>query len=128
MANYAPRRTTYDTGDRRWLPDMLKAETHGVTLDGSLFGDAARFPGGLVKSGTHIGKVTATKLSGPYGNALTDGRETSEGLLLNDVVVKAGERHHVAVVHAGTVKTAMLPASSGHDAAADADLTTIAFI
>lgn len=61
MANYAPQRTTYDTGDRRWLPDMLKAETHGVTLDGSLF------TAGVIKSGTHIGKVTASGLHGPYG-------------------------------------------------------------
>lgn len=53
MANYAPRRTTYDTGDRRWLPDMLKAETHGVTLNGDLF------TAGLIKSGTHVGRVTA---------------------------------------------------------------------
>jgi hypothetical protein len=37
VTDYAPRRTTYDTGDRRWLPNMLKAETHGITLDGSLF-------------------------------------------------------------------------------------------
>lgn len=122
MANYAPRRTTYDTGDRRWLPDMLKAETHGVTLNGDLF------TAGLIKSGTHVGRVTAGGLGGPYNNAATDGRQTSDGHLLNDVVVTAGGRYHVALVHAGTVKTSLLPTGSGHDAAADADLTTIAYI
>lgn len=121
MANYAPRRTTYDTGDRRWLPDMLKAETHGVTLDGDV-------SAGLLKSGTHIGIVTATGRGGRYVAADTNGRETSVGLLLNDVEIKAGELVHTAVVHAGTVKTALLPADSGHDAAAKADLPTIAFI
>lgn len=60
MANYAPLRKSYDTGDRRWLPNMLKAETHGVTLDGTLF------PVGLVKSGTHVGVVTSSKLGGLY--------------------------------------------------------------
>lgn len=122
MTSYAPRRTTYDTGDRRWLPDMLKAETHGVTLNGDLFA------AGLIKSGTHIGDVTATGLSGPYTPAAANGLETSAGLLLNDVEVAAGGRYHVALVHAGTVKTSLLPAGSGHDAAAKADLTTIAFI
>jgi hypothetical protein len=118
VANYAPRRTTFDTGDRRWLPDMLSAETHGVTIDAP----------GFYKSGTHIGIVTATKRGGRYSNAATDGRQESDGLLLNDLQVNDGELHHVAVVHAGTVDRRFLPADSGHDAAAEADLTAIAFI
>lgn len=224
MASYAPRRTTYDTGDRRWLPDMLKAQTHGVTLDGDLF------PAGLVKSGTHIGIVTSTNLGGPYagtseevqtvteggsgltsftltysgqttvsiaaaasaatvqaaleglsnidpgdvavtgsaggpytvtfagrlantnvaqmtatptggtgtvtvatttaGGSATDtpaGIGRSVGHLLNDTVVAAGGRYHVAVVHAGTVDRRYLPAGN-HDTSAEADLTAIAYI
>jgi len=122
VANYAPRRTTFDTGDRRWLAQMLKAETHGVTLSGSAF------PAGLVKSGTVLGKITATGLLGPYDGAATDGRETAVGHLLNDVVVAAGERHHVAAVHAGTVKESLLPTGSGLDAAAKADLTAVVYL
>jgi hypothetical protein len=72
--DYAPRRTTYDTGDRRWLPDMLKAETHGATLDGDLFTD-----GEVVKSGTHIGRVTATKLHGPYNGTSEEVQTVTEG-------------------------------------------------
>jgi len=73
VSNFAPKRTSYDTGDSRWLRDALRAETHGVTLDGSLFtSDAA---GILVKSGSHIGKVTATGLGGPY-NGTTDEVQT----------------------------------------------------
>lgn len=125
MANYAPIRTTYDTGDRRWLPDLLKSETHGVTLAGALFA-------GTIKSGTHIGVVTSAGATqgqaAPYATAAVNGLGVSVGHLLDDVEIKAGELHHVAVVHAGTVKTALLPMDSGHDAAAEADLTTIAYI
>ena len=120
-SSYAPQRTTYDTGDRRWLPDLLAAETHGVSLNGDLFS------AGVVKSGTDIGIVTATKLAGPYDPAATDGRQKADGHLLNDQKVEAGGRYHVAAVHAGTVKRDLLPAGSGHDAAAEADLTTIAY-
>ena len=87
MANYAPRRTTYDTGDRRWLPDMLKAETHGVTVTSANVADDAN---GLVKSGSLV---------------------AGEGLVVNDFVIKAGETHHIAVVHAGTVDRRYLPAA-----------------
>ena len=121
MTKYAPTRTTYDTGDRRWLPDMLSAETVGVTLDAAL-------GTGFYKSGTHIGIAAATKRGGRYSNAATDGRQASVGLLLNDTQVNAGELHHVAVVRAGVVDRRFLPADSGHDAAAEADLTTIAFV
>lgn len=69
MTNYAAQRNTYDSGDRRWLPNMLEADTHGVTLDGNLFTP------GLIKSGTHIGLVTSTKLGGPY-NGITEETQT----------------------------------------------------
>lgn len=231
MANYAPRRTTYDTGDRRWLPDMLKAETHGVTIDGDIAGTP-----GTLKSGTHIAVVTAAGATeghagryagtteevvtlteggsgltsftitfggqttssldddataaqvqaalealstigegnievtgGPLGTgpftlrfvgdladtnvgavtttptggtgtvvvavataggaeAGTGGLDTSVGHLLNDLVVEAGKQYHVAVVHAGTVDRRYLPVDSQHDAAAEDDLTAIAYI
>lgn len=85
MSNYAPKRTTYDTGDRRWLPDLLKAETHGITVTPA---DVADDANGLVKSGSLV---------------------AGEGLVLNDFTIKAGETHHIAVVHAGTVDRRFLP-------------------
>lgn len=102
MANYAPVRTTYDTGDRRWLPDMLKAETHGVTVTST---DVADDANGLVKSGSLV---------------------AGEGLVLNDFVIKAGETHHIAVVHAGTVDRRFLPTALS--AANEAAFSAIAFI
>ena len=102
MTNYAPRRTSYDTGDRRWLPDMLKAETHGVSV---ALADVTADGTGLVKSGSLV---------------------AGEGLVLNDFVIRAGETHHIAVVHAGTVDRRYLPAAL--TAAAEASFPTIAFI
>jgi hypothetical protein len=68
VSNFAPKRTSYDTGDSRWLRDALRAEQHGVTVDGDLFtSDAA---GVLIKSGTHI-----SELGGPY-NATTEEIQT----------------------------------------------------
>lgn len=68
MSNFAPKRTIYDTGDSRWLRQPLKAEAHGVTLDGDLWtSDAA---GLLIKSGTHV-----SELGGPY-NATTEEIQT----------------------------------------------------
>lgn len=85
MSNFAPKRTSYDTGDRRWLRDMLKAETHGVSVTTA---DVTADSTGLVKSGSVV---------------------AGEGLVLNDFVIKAGETHLVSVVHAGTVDRRYLP-------------------
>ena len=87
MSNFAPTRTSYDTGDRRWLRDLLKAETHGVSVTPA---DVADDANGLVKSGSLV---------------------TGEGLVLNDFVIKTGETHLVSVVHAGTVDRRYLPAA-----------------
>ena len=87
MSNFAPKRTSYDTGDRRWLRDMLKAETHGVSVTNA---DVADDANGLVKSGSVV---------------------AGEGLVLNDFTIKAGESHLIAVVHAGTVDRRFLPAA-----------------
>lgn len=102
MTNYAPKRTNYDTGDRRWLSDMLKAETHGVTVTPAVVSDDAN---GLVKSGSVV---------------------AGEGLVLNDFVIKTGETHHIAVVHAGTVDRRYLPAQL--TIAAEASFPAIVFI
>lgn len=102
MANYAPRRTTYDTGDRRWLPDMLKAETHDLSVTPA---DVVDDADGLVRSGSLI---------------------VDEGLVLNEFVIQTGETHHIAVVHAGTVDRRFLPAAL--TIAGEASFPAIVFI
>lgn len=136
MANYAPRRTNYDTGDRRWLPDMLKAETHGISLDADRL--LAKWTDGNVPSGAVLAVDATSGLGVPYNpaydsdpavaGAQPNGADVAVGHLLNDIKVAAGERHHTAAVHAGTVRVDMLPATSGLDAGARADLTTIAYV
>ena len=122
MSNFAPKRTTFDTTDRRWARNFLALDTHDVTLDGSLFGAV----GTVIKSGTHIGRKTTGKLGAPYAPSASDGTETSIGLLVNDFVVAPG-KHLVAVASGGgPVDRRYLPA--GHDAAAEAALTAINFI
>lgn len=102
MSNFAPKRTTYDTGDRRWLRDMAKAETHGVTV---VLADVTADANGLVKSGSVV---------------------AGEGLVLNDFTIKAGEEHLIAVVHAGTVDRRYLPAAL--NIAAEDSFPAIVFI
>lgn len=102
MSNFAPKRTSYDTGDRRWLRDMHKSETHGVSVE---LADVVADGTGLVKSGSIV---------------------EGEGLVLNDVVIKAGEKHLISVVHAGTVDRRYLPAAL--TLAQETALRTISFI
>ncbi len=102
MSNFAPKRTSYDDGDRRWLRQMLKTENHGVTVE---LADVTADSTGLVKSGSVV-----------------DG----QGLVLNDFIIKAGEQHLIAVVHAGTVDRRYLPAPL--TAADEASFPAIVFI
>lgn len=75
--NFAPKRNTYNASDTRWLRDALRAGQAGVTVDGDLFtSDPA---GVLVPSGTHIGKVTATNLGGPYNGTTEEVQTITEG-------------------------------------------------
>ena len=122
QSNFAQTRKEYGTGDRRWARNFLNLSTHDITLDGSLFGAA----GTVIKSGTHIGRVTASKLGAPYTPGASNGTQKSIGLLVNDFVVAPG-KHLVAVASGGgPVDRRYLPA--GHDAATEAALTAINFI
>lgn len=77
MSNFAPTRNEYNGGDTRWLRDALRAEQHGITLDGDLFTSVAA--GILVPSGTHIGRVTSTDLGGPYNGTTEETQTLTEG-------------------------------------------------
>lgn len=105
MSNFAPKRTTYTSGDNRWIRDLIRSESHGVTVTTASFKAADIDSDGLVKSGS-----------------LIDG----EGLLKDDVVIKAGESHLVSALHAGTVERRYLPAAL--TAAEEASLSAVVFI
>lgn len=86
MSNFAPKRTTYTSGDNRWLRDMLTAPTRGVTV---AHGDVVRDGDDLVKSGSLV---------------------AGKGLVLDDYTHKAGEKHLISVVDGGDVDRRYLPA------------------
>lgn len=72
MSSFAPERTEYGNDDTRWLRDALSAETHGITLDGSLWTSAAA--GVLIPSGTHV-----SSLGGPYDSTTEEVQTVTEG-------------------------------------------------
>lgn len=86
MSNFAPKRTTYTSGDNRWLRNMLTASTRGVTV---AFADVVKDGAGLVKSGSLV---------------------AGKGLVLDEYTHKTGESHLIAVVDGGDVDRRYLPA------------------
>lgn len=105
MSNFAPKRTSYDTGDNRWNRDGIRSRAHGVSVVLADFKAGDVDSDGLVKSGS-----------------LIDG----QGLLKDNLTIKAGEKHLVAVVHGSTVDRRYLPAALS--AAEEGDLGGITFI
>lgn len=83
MSNFAPQRTTWDTGDSRWLRNALAAQTHGVTVTTASFDEDHVAEDGLVQSGTpHV--------------------DPAKGLLRNNLRIRVGEQHLVAFVIGGS--------------------------
>lgn len=89
MSNFAPKRTDYDTGDSRWLRNALAASTRGASVTTASFKAADIDATGLVKSGAVV---------------------AGKGLLRDNLVIKAGEQHLVALVDGGDVDRRFLPA------------------
>lgn len=56
-----------------------------ITLDSSAFTAGTHYPNGYIRSGTPLGKITASGLYGPYNNAAADGTEVLAGFLLTPV-------------------------------------------
>lgn len=104
MSNFAPKRTSYDYGDRRCFRDLLKSEAHGVTLTYAEV-SALLDSDGVLK----IGKLIA-----------------GQGLVKDGEVFKAGEKHLISVVHAGTVDRRYLPTALTYDQ--EQSLSAVAFI
>lgn len=125
------RSSAYQVDNREWLIGTHGVDlTPSVTLDISKFVKATHFPNGFIASGTVLGKVTASGLYGPYDNAANDGREVARGVLFSFIraVDETGATRTkvggAIFVHGG-VREAKLPANSGIDAAAKADLPLI---
>lgn len=126
--------TAYQVEDRSWLLSEHGTDpgtTPSITLDVSAFTAGTHYPNGYIKSGTPLGKITATGLYGPYDNAAVDGRQTAEGLLFSSVKVPNPADTTVdvggAMVVHGFVKLSRLPAAPVLDAAGQADLKLIHF-
>lgn len=121
----APKTVYGVAEDRRWLGSGHgTTTTRTVTLDVSTFTKATHFPNGLLKSGTVLGRITATGFYGPYNNAATDGREVAAGHLFNSVAVAetTDPDQGAPLQEHGVVVEALLPAGHGLDAAAKVDL------
>lgn len=126
---------TFVNEDRRWLYGLHGTDdTFAETLDATAFG-AVQFPDGIVKSGTRLGRVTATGLAVPYDNAASDGSQTCIGLLFTTQRILPGGRPSVPVLKHGKVFRDRLPFGVGSgsnvaniDAAGEADLPQITFL
>lgn len=81
-----------------------------MTLDVSLFTAGTHYPNGYVRSGTPIGRVTATGLYGPYNNGLANGQDVLAGFVGTALPVKTGAtRVSGALFDHGRVVEAKLP-------------------
>jgi hypothetical protein len=120
--------STYQVEDRSWL-----VGTHGVDMTPGITLDISKFTvvNGYIKSGQHLGKITATGLYGPYDNALSNGQETFAGLLFSSV--RAVDANGTALTKVGgarfihgLVNAAKLPAAV--DSAGKAEMPLIAWL
>jgi hypothetical protein len=116
--------TTSGLSDKSWLDS-----THGldmnrpITLDLTKFVEADHYPDGSIRSGTALAEITATGLFGPYDDALANGQQVMAGHLYEDEKVNAGStKAGAALFRHGAVRRDKLPATSGIDAAGEADV------
>lgn len=103
---------TFGQDDQRWIGaahgiDMARS----ITLDTSAFTAATHYPNGYFRSGTPLGKITATGLYGPYNNAAADGTDVLAGFLVAPVKAPASNLTDVgaALYEHGRVVEANLP-------------------
>ncbi len=115
---------TWIAEDRSWLASRDGTDvTQSITLDTSTFTKATHYPNGYVRSGTVLGRITATGLYGPYSNAASDGREVAAGFLYTSTVMVEGGANVGAPLHwRGAIKESRLPTNHGLDSNAKTDL------
>lgn len=108
--------------DQTWLASADGTQyTEPITLDTSAFGTTP-FPAHLIKSGTVLGKITATGKYGPYKSDASDGTELPIGFLFttkdltNGGQVAAGADASAALLVRGKIVAAKVPQGTGSSA------------
>lgn len=127
-----PVSTTYAKAeDHSWLrsADGTKYPI-SITLDNALFGTTP-FPGKIVRSGTVLGKVTATGKYGPYKSDASDGTQFPIGFLFATVDLSDGGRVIAgsdtpgALLWRGAVVAAKVPQGTGSSATTPGALDSV---
>ncbi len=120
------RDEVYGSENRAWLGSQHGTESNrSITLDVAAFTAATHYPpdGYIPPSGTVLAEITASGLFGPYDPDAEDGRDTAAGHLFNSIKVATGAtRLGAPLLDHGAVVESKLPADSGLDALAKADL------
>lgn len=113
---------TFGQDDQSWLGSAHGTDmARGITLDVSTFTSGTHYPSGFFKSGTPVGKITATGLYGPYNNAASDGTEVLSGFLLTAVKAPSVNTIDVqgALFEHGRIVDAKLPIAVDSNGKAD---------
>lgn len=112
--------------DRSWLASAHGTDaTRTVTLDLSKFTKNTHYPAGLLRSGTALGRVSASGKYGPYDDAASDGRQVMVGHLFSTVDLQAATLPSyvgAALLEHGLVLETLLPTNHGVDANGKADV------
>lgn len=118
------RDQVFGSENRAWLGSQHGTESNrSITLDVSTFTEATHYPDGFIPSGIVLGEIEATGLFGPFDPNAVDGRDTAAGHLFNSIPVSADATNIGApLLDHGAVVESKLPAASGLDATAKADL------
>lgn len=118
------RDEVFGSENRAWLGSQHGTESNrSITLDVSTFTEATHYPDGVIPSGVVLGEITASGLFGPFDPDAEDGRDTAAGHLFNSTPVRAGVTNIGApLLDHGAVVESKLPAASGLDETAKADL------
>lgn len=114
---------TFGQDNQSWIGAAHGIDlARSITLDTSAFVAGTHYPDGYIRSGTPLGRITATGLYGPYDNAAADGREVLAGFLLTPTKPGAVATTDVggALYEHGRVVEANLPIAI--DAAGKADV------
>ncbi|WP_425834153.1 head decoration protein [Streptomyces fractus] len=114
-----PTSTSYETtASREWLAALHGIDsTDTITLDLSLFTEGVHYqcaegcaPYGRVLSGVAVGKVTESKLYGPYDPEATCGRQVLRGFVFAEVPFAPGQtRVPAALLWHGAVRASKVP-------------------
>lgn len=118
------RDEVFGSENRAWLGSQHGTESNrSITLDVSTFTAATHYPDGFIPSGVVLAEITASGLFGPFDPNAEDGRDTAAGHLFNSIPVRTGATNIGApLLDHGAVVESKLPAASGLDATAKADL------